>query len=412
MAPVNPADDLPYLTGDLPGIGGRIKERFEDFRVEELPLYEACGEGTHVYFRVTKAGLPTPEAVHRIARHLGVGPREVGFAGLKDARAVTTQRMSVEHVDPGRIAAFRDARIEVDLVGRHTNKLRPGHLRANRFAIRIRGAGAAQLDAAGAILDVLSRRGVPNYFGPQRFGARGDTARLGEALVRDDAEEFAARLLGRPLPDDPPDCKAARDAFDVGTLDRALKRWPRHYATERKALAAFKKRRRAADVLRPVDKRMKRLYVSAFQSLIFNEILAARLEALDRVLDGDFAQKHENGAVFRVEDAAAEQPRADRFEISPAGLVVGYRSTLAAGEPGRIEAAALERHDVTPESFRHVGPLKPKGTRRALRFAPEGAALSAGRDTHGEYLELTFTAPPGCYATAALREIMKSEPNT
>jgi tRNA pseudouridine13 synthase len=400
--------ELPYLTPGLPGIGGRIRERDEDFRVEEIPLYAACGEGTHTYFRVTKSGLPTPVAVARIARHMGVSAAQIGYAGLKDAHAVTTQMMSLEHADAGRLAAYRDPRVRVEVVGRHGNKLRPGHLSGNRFTLRIRGVDEAQLPAARAVLDVLERRGVPNYFGPQRFGARGDTADLGRALVRGDLREFVAVLLGRPRDDDPPDCKAARDAFDNGFYPRALDRWPRHYANERRALAAYRKKQDAGRAVGAVDKRMKRLYVSAFQSRIFNAVLVRRIGTLDRVLEGDLAEKADTGGVFYVEDAPAEQPRADRFEISPTGPIPGYRSSLARGEPGEIEAAALATEDVTAEDFRRVGALKVKGTRRALRFRPAESDLSAGRDEHGEYVQVAFTATSGCYATVLLREIMKA----
>ena len=409
MTTVDVLQHPPYLTRDLPGIGGRIKDRLEDFRVEEIPLYEASGEGTHVYFRVKKAGIPTPEATNRIARHMGVESHDIGVAGLKDARAVTTQMMSLEHADPDRLAACRDGQMAVEIVGKHTNKLRTGHLKGNRFAIRIRSVGRAQLDDAAAVLDVLTRRGVPNYFGTQRFGARGDTAALGEAMIKGDAEEFAAILLGRSQPDDPPDCRAARDAFDAGYLDRCLKRWPRHYYNQRKAVSAFKKRRRPADALRAVEKRMKRLYVSAYQSAIFNEVLTARIDTLDKVLAGDMAEKADNGAIFTVEDPAAEQPRADRFEISPTGVVVGYRSNLAAGKPGRIEAEALARHDIRPEDFKRAGPVKAKGTRRALRFALQEPELTAGADEEGEYIQLIFATRSGAYATVALREIMKDD---
>jgi tRNA pseudouridine13 synthase len=402
-----PPDELPCLTADLPGIGGRIKQHLDDFRVEEMPLYEPCGEGTHVYFRVTKAGLPTPEAVRRIARHVGVAPAAIGLAGLKDARAVTAQMMSLEHVDPQVLAGFRDPAISVEVVSRHTNKLRPGHLGGNRFRIRIREVHQRELPAAERVLEVLQRRGVPNYFGRQRFGARGDTAALGEALVKDDLEEFVALFLGRPLADDPPDCKAARDAFDAGYLPRALDRWPRHYYNERKALAAYRKKHRPQAAVAAIDKRMKRLYVSAFQSAIFNEIAAARIGTLDRVLVGDLARKTDTGGIFPVTDVQAEQPRAEAFEISPTGAIVGYRSHLASGEPGRIETEALERHDVTLESFRRVGALKVKGTRRALRFRLDQPQLTVGADERGEYLELRVTAASGCYATIALREIMK-----
>jgi tRNA pseudouridine13 synthase len=158
----------------------------------------------------------------------------------------------------------------------------------------------------------------------------------------------------------------------------------------------------------PIDKRMKRLYVSAFQSLIFNEIVIRRIDSLDRVLAGDLAEKADNGAIFTVEDPAAEQPRAERFEISPTGLVVGYRSNLAGGQPGQIEAEALQRHRIAPDDFKNVGALRPKGTRRALRFALGAPELSAGTDDRGPYMQLTFTAASGCYATVALREIMKT----
>jgi len=402
--------ELPYLTAALPGIGGRIREQPADFRVDELPLYEPSGQGSHVYFRVRKVGIPTPTAVARLAGYMGVKPQEIGVAGLKDAQAVTTQMMSLEGADAQKLRAYHDRQMEVIETFRHGNKLRPGHLRGNRFTIRIRRVGRAQLPAARAILDVLIRRGVPNYFGPQRFGARKDTADLGRALVRNDLEEFVALLLGRPNPDDPPDCKAARDAFDAGYYNRALQRWPRHYLNERRALAAYKRTGKARAALAAVDKRMKRLYVSAFQSAIFNAVLRRRIETIDRVEEGDLAKKTDTGGVFLVEDAAAEAPRAERFEISPTGPVVGYRSDLAQGRPGRIEREVLAEYGLSREQFRRIGPLKSKGTRRALRFRLTETTLTAGGDEGGEYLELSFVAPSGCYATVVLREIMKSPP--
>jgi tRNA pseudouridine13 synthase len=399
--------ELHYLTHDLPGIGGQIKLDVSDFRVQEVPLYTPCGEGTHVYFEVTKRGVPTSAAVDRIAHYMGVPPTEIGFAGLKDAQAMTTQFMSLEHADVQKLALFRDDQVQLAVIGRHGNKLRPGHLLGNRFVIRIRGVGSQEMPRAEAILDVLRRRGVPNFFGEQRFGARGDTAKLGELLVRNDLQEFIATFLGRAQAGDPPDCKAARDAFDAGLFPRAIDRWPRHFANERRALAAYKKKKHAGPAIAAIDKRMKRLYVSAFQSEIFNEVLNERMESLDQVLAGDLAQKTDTGGVFVVEDAAVENERAAKFEISATGPILGYRSNLAQGKPGEIEQAVLTGHNVTPEDFRHVGALKVKGTRRPLRFRIEQPALSAGRDVRGEFLELSFGAPSGCYATVVLQEIMK-----
>lgn len=401
--------ELPYLTDDLPGIGGLIKQRVEDFRVEEIPLYTASGEGTHVYFTVHKVSIPTPAAVERIARHMGVRNGDIGVAGLKDAQAITTQMMSLEHADTRRLAAFRDRQVQINIVGQHGNKLRTGHLAGNRFAIRIRGVGTGPLAPAGAVLKVLIARGVPNYFGPQRFGARGDTGSLGEALIKGDLDEFIARFLGRAQPNDPPDCRAARDAFDAGFYARGLDRWPRHYSNERRALSAYRKKGKAGPAVAAIDKRAKRFYVSAFQSELFNEVLARRITEIDRVRLGDLAKKSDTGGVFTVEDADKEQPRAEAFEISATGPLVGYRSRLAEGEPGQIERAVLAARSLEQEDFRRVGSLRVKGTRRALRFRLDDASLEDGRDEHGPFLEARFIASSGCYATVALREIMKAD---
>jgi tRNA pseudouridine13 synthase len=400
---------LPYLTSESPGIGGRIKETLEDFRVEELPLYDICGQGTHLYFRVTKAGIPTPVAVQRLARFLGVHPAEVGFAGLKDAQAITTQLMSVEFAQSGRLERFRDAQMKVEPLGYHRNKLRPGLLAGNRFYVRIRGVGEAQAPAAQAILDVLARRGVPNYFGHQRFGSRGDTGALGAAIVRNDLKEFVAIFLGRAMPTDPPDCKAARDAFDAGYYGRAMQRWPRHFTDQRRALVAYKRKQNPLAAMSAVDKRLRRLFVSAFQSEIFNAVLARRIDRLDEVMAGDLAQKSDTGGIFPVEDLAADLPRAARFEISATGPIVGFQGDLAGGEPGRIEQEVLARHGVHFEDFRRAGAVKSRGSRRALRFAMVEPRLAPGRDMKGEFLELSFTAPSGCYATVVLRELMKTD---
>jgi tRNA pseudouridine13 synthase len=400
---------LPYLTAAMPGIGGVIKASAEDFRVEEVPLYAASGQGDHVYIQIRKIGIPTPGAVERIAKHMGVPRTAVGFAGLKDAQAVTTQWLSIEHADERRLATFRDRQMKVLATTRHTNKLRPGHLAGNRFAVRIRQVDESALNDARAIAAVLTARGVPNYFGQQRFGLRGDTAALGRALIAEDAQEFVELFLGRPRDGDSVDCRNARAAFDAGDFDGARNAWPRHYADQRRALAAYRQKQRPGPAVGAVDKRLKRLFVSAFQSEIFNAVVARRIMEVDTLWPGDWAQKHDNGAVFQVMDVAAETKRLSAFEISPTGPIVGYRSKLADGHPGEIERGVLTAFGVTPEQFRIAGPLKVKGTRRALRFAPRGLAIESGSDEQGAFLEVRFDAPPGSYATVLLGELMKAE---
>ncbi|MCH7813494.1 MAG: tRNA pseudouridine(13) synthase TruD, partial [Planctomycetes bacterium] len=176
--------ELPYQTADSPGIGGRIKTEARDFRVEELPLYRPSGTGTHTYFGIEKTGLTTQQAVSRLAAALGKRPRDVGYAGLKDARAVTCQTLSVEHVDPQRVERLDLPGIRIQWVDRHTNKLKLGHLAGNRFLIKIREVADPSLPGVEAVLAALTRRGLPNYFGPQRFGRRGDNAAIGRAALQ------------------------------------------------------------------------------------------------------------------------------------------------------------------------------------------------------------------------------------
>ena len=134
-----------HLTDDLPGIGGVIKDRPEDFVVEELPLYPPSGEGGHTFFGVRKTGLSTFRAVDKIARALGISPRRIGYAGLKDAQAITWQILSVEGIPPDVILALDLPGLSFSWAERHPRKLKIGHLEGNRFTIRVRGVPEAAL---------------------------------------------------------------------------------------------------------------------------------------------------------------------------------------------------------------------------------------------------------------------------
>ena len=129
---------LPFLTNEFPALQCAIKTCDEDFIVEELPLYEPSGQGTHVYALIEKKGISTPDALAQIARVLGIPRWQIGFAGQKDARAVTRQWISVEHIKPEQLLELDIPKIKVLSVDRHGNKLKLGHLSGNRFVIRLR----------------------------------------------------------------------------------------------------------------------------------------------------------------------------------------------------------------------------------------------------------------------------------
>jgi tRNA pseudouridine13 synthase len=349
---------LPLLTSHLPGTGGRFKSEDEDFVVEELPAYPAMGAGDHSYLRIEKRGITTHEAVRRVARALGVAPKAIGFAGLKDAHAVTIQTISVEHVPIARCETALAGIDGVRLLGAklHRNKIKLGHLRGNRFFIRLRdvvpGAAARALD----VLAELSRVGCPNYFGEQRFGNRADNDRVGRLLVLRDFDGA---------------CEAAGED---------LRRKPHN---------------------------LLRLLVSAYQSALFNRLVAARMPHLGRLETGDLAFLHGRGAVFLVEDAAHEQPRADHLEVSPSAPMFGMRTLLASGAPGERERAVLAEEGVTPEMFDVPGVGRFDGERRPVRIpvlAPEVLEV----DGDPTSIVVRFDLPRGSYATVVLAEVMKS----
>ncbi len=402
---------LPRLLQDFTPAQGLIKSDYEDFVVEELPLYPADGSGTHTYFLVEKHGLSTMQAAADIARALNVRRRDIGYAGLKDARAVTRQWMSLEHADSEQVAALQIPRLRILEVTRHTNKLHLGHLKANRFTIRVRQTEPDRLPELKDALAELIRRGVPNYFGEQRFGGRGDAWGVGLAMLRGQPDQALDLVLGRPSERDHGDIRRARQLYESGQYLEAARRWPGMFRDERRALKALahsngRKRRAFA----AIDKASRLFYVSAYQSYLFNQVVAARLPSgLDHLYAGDLAYLHASGAVFHVEDATVEQARSDRFEISPSGPLFGYRMTEPGGYPGELEAQVLAAEKLSPKSFRS-GPLRVKGARRPLRFHPADAEIRLGAPAQGVYLELAFALPRGCYATSLLRELFAGPP--
>jgi tRNA pseudouridine13 synthase len=402
--------NLPYATPDIPGIGGSLKERPEDFFVQEMPLYEASGQGEHVFCEIQKIRLTTFQAIDRLAAALNVSQRDIGYAGMKDAQAISRQLFSIWGVTPEQVMALALPDMTMQWAARHGNKLRLGHLSCNRFAVKIRNVSPTDVIKLAPLSALLQERGMPNYFGEQRFGHRGDNDKLGAAVVRGDDKQLLALLLGTPNDkvDDPESLKA-RAAFDSGNLEQAMKHFPRRCGMERRVLARLIKTGKPSAAARIVDQRLRRLWVSALQSSLFNQVVAARIQALNRLMPGDLACKHQNGAVFSVEDAAVEQPRADAFEISPTGPLLGYRLTLPRDEPLKIEQAAMDAVGLAPADFRSDGRLKVKGARRPLRVRPADMEFSAGVDEHGSYIAAAFTLPAGSFATILLRELMKND---
>lgn len=393
-----------FLTAAVPGTGGSIKESLEDFQVEEIPLYLPCGEGEHLYLEVEKRGLTTFDLLQRLARALKIKEREIGYAGLKDARATTRQTLSLPGVAPEAVEGLAIEGVSILSARRHRNKLRLGHLAGNRFRIRVRGVVAGALENARTSLQQLQRRGVPNRFGEQRYGVLGNSHRVGACLLRRDYEGAIREIIGNPEQINNPRWRQGAEAFAAGDLALALQSLPGRFRDERALLHGLQGGQSAETVVLAMPRKLLRLYLSAWQSSLFDQVVAQRLQNLGTLWPGDLAYKHDNGACFLVSAPATEQPRADRFEISPSGPLFGHKLTSAQQLAGALEAELLAAEGLGFEDLRLGGGLSLEGERRPLRVPLQEAAVEAD----GEDLLLSFVLPKGSYATCVLAEIIKA----
>jgi tRNA pseudouridine13 synthase len=340
---------LPYLTEALVGTGGTLRTTDEDFVVDEELPYAPSGAGDHVFVRIEKRGTTTIDAARALARALGVRDRDIGIAGMKDRHAVTRQWLSLPPpIGPEQALAVELPGVRVLEAHRHAHKLRTGHVRANRFALRVRGVDDAAAERARQILAALSvPPGAPNWYGEQRFGRDGDNAARGRALVT------GAHPLGR-------------------------------------------------------DRRLDRLMISALQSQLFNDWLTARIgDGLYRaVLAGDVLHKR-GGGMFVCDDPATDQARLAAGELVVTGPMFGDRMRLPGNASPALarEAEVLARAGIPREAFSSVRALA-EGTRRDAAVEVAGATVDA---VDGSTIDVAFALPGGAYATAVMREVMKGD---
>ncbi len=327
-----------------------FKSKPEDFRVDEIFAYEPAGVGEHVYVHFEKTDLTTDEAVRRIARATGANQREVGVAGMKDRRGVTSQQISLflperQHPDLAKIEGMNVDGVRVLSVKRHGNKLRTGHLTGNRFAITLRDVPRSAMPGIVAALEEAGRVGVPNAYGRQRFGRDDDNDKRALAWLR--GEEPGPR-----------------------------------------------------------DAKKRRFMFSALQSRAFNEVLAARVSdgTFATPIDGDLLCVHRSGGIFTSENLEDERARALALEICPSGPMPGAKMKEPAGA-----ALALERQVTTRvfgEGFDFIRTASlGEGTRRPLRMLVSELRTEQNAGADGEEtgeLRVYFVLPKGAYATTVL----------
>ena len=302
---------LPAITDDLPGTGGNLRVCLDDFVVSEIPLQAPSGEGEFAYAYVEKRGLNTHDLLAAIREH-GVPYDAIGVAGLKDKHAITRQWLSVpaEHTTALEGLDALDG-VRVLETSRHDSRIRRGHLRGNRFEVRVRRPGDGWEEYAGAVIERLGRMGLPNYFGPQRFGR-----------FNSNAVDAVRMLRGERVPG---------------------------------------------------GRRLNDFFISALQSHLFNWNLKLRIETgvYDRVLDGERARRHDTGGMFIVGDAVSESERAARLEISAVLPLYGRKVSGALNQGMTLEEQTLERFGIRRSDLRPFS----RGAWRLSRVVPKDVEL-------------------------------------
>ncbi|MBN2816583.1 MAG: tRNA pseudouridine(13) synthase TruD [Campylobacterales bacterium] len=338
-----------------------FKQSPRDFVVDEIPLYEFSGEGEHLIVHVRKKLLTTNEMIGILARYLGIKNKEIGYAGLKDKHAMTKQYISLHKIHEQKLQSFEHENIKILSTTYHNNKIRIGHLRGNRFYIRLKKVtptAALKIDEA---LKNIEACGMPNYFGYQRFGNDGDNHILGEKIAKGEAKER--------------------------------------------------------------NPRVKKLLINAYQSHLFNLWLSRRLEINSlvesfavheiesllnmpndsvkkmklqqhpfKLIVGDVMEHYPHGKLFTFDGREEDIERFNTRDISVTGPLIGKKFKTATDLAGDIEKVYFDE-------------IKEDGSRRFAWIYPTEIE---GRFNQIEaQYEMNFTLPKGSYATVLVEEIAK-----
>lgn len=410
-----------YVTKEE-GIGGTIRNQYEDFYVEEIPDLTPTGEGPNIWIWIEKIGRTTLDVVLDISRDLHVSRKRMGFAGMKDKKAKTRQWICISNMESEsqmeEVKALDIYKTDFLKITRGQKKLRMGQLKGNKFKILIKDLDDIEESSivADNVLQQLKITGVPNYFGWQRFGKpRTNTHLVGEALVQNDLKEAVRRYIGNPTDNEHPENQEARRAYDEGNLEKSLELMGKGMRYEKMMLKELIKHSKKGEItdkaykraLYALPKPLQRMFVHAYQSFLFNEAVSRRVEmGINSYVEGDIVIDNEEHI---VRDKTPEELNEMilNFEANPTSPLYGTKVPFAEGSVGEMEKDILNNYNLEKSDFEV--PKMPKigshGLRRAMRFRIWDTATSVT----DEGLLVEFSINKGSYATAVLREIMKKD---
>ena len=430
-----------YATQSV-GIGGRIRQLIEDFVVEELLVdgskaevsraeaWNPEGRGRYLICILVKRDWDTLLAIRKIAGRLGMNPKRIRIAGLKDAKALTAQHISIQGVAPTRASQVKIKDITIHPVRFSDRRIFSQLLLGNQFQVVIRKISHASSVVEQRVKKVqdelASLRGTPNFYGHQRFGTvRPITHLVGRFLTRSNLEEAALTFLAQPSIYEHPESRDAREQLrDNQDFERALRCFPGHLRYERYMLGHLAKQPRDfVGAFRELPLTLRRLFVQAYQSFLFNKFLSERVRRgilLNEAQIGDYVVKLDDHGLPTTEFTQVTESSLQTVkealnegEMRVAIPLVGFEQPPSQGVQGEIEQEILETENVNPQDFQisFMPEVSAPGMLRtilvpATNLSVEKASGDSANPSKRK-TRLGFTLHRGSYATVLLREFMK-----
>jgi len=429
------------------GIGGTIRRVLDDFIVEEVlvdgskasaseteknvgsrALGSSSRKSRYLLCVLVKRNWDTLIAVRNVARELGLSTGQVQFGGIKDAKAVTAQYITIENVAPEDLQKVQVKDIKVRPVGYVPNKLSAYYLLGNNFHITIRNLEHSEQSIRKATAETVKELdeagGIPNFFGHQRFGTtRAITHRVGKAIIKANLREAAMIFLAEPSPHEHPSSRQVRKQLqDTQDFKQALRDFPKQLRYERAMLERLAEEPDDyAGALRRLPKKLRELFVQAYQSYLFNRFLSKRIEEgvpLNKTDVGDYAVNVERSGLplitmYRIVSEAVNAEVNNKIKTAKMRLaipLIGFKQRPMLGRQGIIEKQILEEEGVSIEDFKVTAlpEVAEKGKLRTAATPIHGFSIEeAAHEKAKNIARLAFMLYRGSYATVLLREIMK-----
>ena len=428
------------------GIGGAIRQFVEDFIVEEVLVngskaqvypvkdygeIEDAKKERYLLCVLIKRNWDTFRAIREIANQLNINSGRVQIAGIKDAKAVTAQHITIEDVTPKEVKKIKVGDIEVRPLGYFRSKLSSYFLLGNNFHVTIRAVNHSKTTIKKRLAETLKELktigGVPNFFGHQRFGTtRPITHLVGKAIVQGNFKKAAMLFLAKPSPFEHPESREAREQLhSTQDFEKALKIFPKQLHYERLMLKHLaKKPKDFVGAFRRLPPKLRQLFPQAYQAYLFNKFLSRRIACglpLNRVEAGDYVVNVERSGLpmIRMYKIVGAQKLGEfnqgvkKGRMRLALPIIGFKQSTSQGVQGEIEKEILEEEGITPEQFKVslMPEISAKGElRTALTELRDYSLGKISRDMANplKYLvRVRFTLYRGSYATVFLREIMK-----